>query len=138
MQAIELGRTGDLTGSDAVSWEVREGTPYVPSPLLYGDKLYVCSVNRAIISCYQAETGKANFVEQRLEGMGEIFASPVGAADRVYFVGRNGKTQVIKLSEKLQVLATNTLDDKFDCSPAIVGDELFLKGKEHLYCITDL
>lgn len=138
LQAIELGRTGDLTGSDAVSWEVREGTPYVPSPLLYGDKLYVCSVNRAIISCYQAETGKANFVEQRLEGMGEIFASPVGAADRVYFVGRNGKTQVIKLSEKLQVLATNTLDDKFDCSPAIVGDELFLKGKEHLYCITDL
>ncbi len=138
LQAIELGRTGDLTGSDAVSWEVKEGTPYVPSPLLYGDKIYVCSGNRAIISCYQAETGKANFVEQRLEGMGEMFASPVGAADRVYFIGRNGKTQVIKLSEKLQVLATNTLDDKFDCSPAIVGDELFLKGKEYLYCITDL
>jgi outer membrane protein assembly factor BamB len=138
LQAIELGRTGDLTGSDAVSWEVKEGTPYVPSPLLYGDKIYVCSVNRAVISCYQAETGKANFVKQRLEGMGEMFASPVGAADRVYFVGRNGKTQVIKLSEKLQVLATNTLDDKFDCSPAIVGDELFLKGKEYLYCITDL
>jgi len=77
-------------------------------------------------------------MKQGLEGMGEMFASPVGAADRVYFVGRNGKTQVIKLSEKLQVLATNTLDDKFDCSPAIVGDELFLKGKEHLYCITDL
>ncbi|MCH7557097.1 MAG: PQQ-like beta-propeller repeat protein [Planctomycetes bacterium] len=138
LQAIELGRTGDLTGSDAVSWEVKEGTPYVPSPLLYGDKIYVCSSNRAIISCYQAETGKANFVKQRLEGMGEIFASPVGAADRVYFVGRNGKTQVIKLSEKLQVLATNTLDDKFDCSPAIVGDELFLKGKEYLYCIAEL
>ena len=138
LQAIELGRTGDLTGSDAVSWEVKEGTPYVPSPLLYGDKLYVCSVNRALISCYQAETGKANFVKQRLEGMGEIFASPVGAADRVYFVGRNGKTQVIKLSEKLQVLATNTLDDKFDCSPAVVGDELFLKGKEYIYCIAEI
>ncbi len=138
MQAIELGRTGDLSGSDAITWQVNEATPYVPSPLLYGDKIYVCSVNRAVISCYQAETGKANFVKQRLEGMGEIFASPVGAADRVYFVGRNGKTQVIKLSEKLQVLATNTLDDKFDCSAAIVGNELFLKGKEHLYCIADL
>jgi len=138
LQAIELGRTGDLSGSDAITWQVNEATPYVPSPLLYGDKIYVCSVNRAVISCYQAETGKANFVEQRLEGMGEIFASPVGAADRVYFVGRNGKTQVIKLSEKLQVLATNTLDDKFDCSPAVVGDELFLKGKEYLYCIAEL
>ena len=138
LQAIELGRTGDLSGSDAITWQVNEATPYVPSPLLYGDKIYVCSVNRAIISCYQAQTGKVNFVKHRLEGMGEIFASPVGAAERVYFVGQNGRTQVIKLSEKLQVLATNTLVDKFDCSPAIVGDELFLKGKEHLYCITDL
>ena len=133
LQAIELGRTGDLSGSNAITWQVNEATPYVPSPLLYGDKIYVCSVNRAVISCYQAETGKANFVEQRLEGMGEIFASPVGAADRLYFVGRNGRTQVIKRSDKFELLATNTLDDKFDCSPAIVGDELFLKGKEYLY-----
>jgi outer membrane protein assembly factor BamB len=135
LQAIELGRTGDLTDSDAIAWQVKEGTPYVPSPLLYGDKLYVCSGNKAIISCYQAETGKANFVKQTLEEMGGIYASPVGAADRVYIVGRNGKTKVIKRSEEFQVLATNTLDDKFDSSAAIVGDELFLKGKEHLYCI---
>ncbi|UCG56991.1 MAG: PQQ-like beta-propeller repeat protein [Phycisphaerales bacterium] len=135
LQAIELGTTGDLSGTDAVTWQVNEATPYVPSPLLYGDKLYVCSVNRAIVSCYQAETGKANFVKYRLEAVGEIYASPVGAAGRVYFVGRNGVTQVIKWSEKPEVLATNTLDDKFDASAAIAGNELFLKGKEHLYCI---
>ena len=135
LQAIELGRTGDLSGSDAISWQVNEATPYVPSPFLYGDKIYVCSGNKAIISCYQAKTGKANFVKQRLEGMREIFASPVGAANRVYFVGRNGVSQVIKHAEEFQVLATNTLNDKFDASPAIVGDELFLKGKTYLYCI---
>ena len=135
LQAIELGKTGDLTDSDAVKWEVKEATPYVPSPLLYGDKIYVCSVNKAVISCYQAKTGKPNFVKQSLEGMGDIYVSPVGVADRVYFVGRDGVSQVIKHSEKFEALATNTLDDKFDASPAIVGDELFLKGKEHLYCI---
>jgi len=137
LQAIELGRTGDLSGSDAISWQVNEATPYVPSPLLYGDKIYLCSGNKAIISCYQAKTGKANFVKQRLEGMREIFASPVGAANRVYFVGRNGVSQVIKRAEEFQVLATNTLDDKFDASPAIVGSELFLKGKTYLYCIAE-
>jgi outer membrane protein assembly factor BamB len=135
LQAIELGHTGDLSGTKAVKWHVKKATPYVPSPLIYGDKFYVCSGNKAIISCYQAETGKPNFVEQRLEGIGEIYASPVGAANRVYFVGRNGKTQVIRLSEEFQVLATNTLDDKIDCSPAIVGNQLFLKGKTYLYCI---
>lgn len=133
--AIELGRTGDLSGTDAIIWQVNEATPYVPSPLLYGDKIYVCSVNSAVISCYQAETGKPNFVKQRLEGMDEIFASPVGAADHVYFVGRDGKTVVIKLSDEFEVLATNTLDDEIDASPAIVGDELFLKGKNFFYCI---
>jgi len=135
LQAIELGRTGDLTRTDAISWEVKEATPYTPSPLLYGDKIYVCAVNKAVISCYQAETGKANFVKQRLEGMKEIYASPVGAADRVYFVGRDGTTAVIRRSETFEVLAVNTLDDEIDASPAIVGDELFLKGETYLYCI---
>lgn len=140
LQAIELDRTGDLSGTDAISWEVKDkgATPYTPSPLLYGDKVYVLAVNKAVISCYQAETGAANFVKQRLEGMKEIFASPVGAGDRVYFVGRDGKTAVIKRSEKFELLAVNTLDDEIDASPAVAGDELFLKGKTYLYCIADV
>lgn len=135
LHAIELGRTGDLSGSDAISWQVNEATPYVPSPLLYGDSIYVCSGNRAVISCYNARTGKANFVKQPLEEAGGIYASPVGAADRIYFVGRNGVCQVIAQAEEFQVLATNTLEDNFDASPAIAGDQLFLKGKTYLYCI---
>ena len=133
--SIQLGRTGDLSGSDAVKWQVGQATPYAPSPLLYGDKLYVCFTNRAVISCYEAGTGKPHFVKQSLDGVGEIYASPVGAAGRVYFVGRTGTTQVIKNSGEFEILATNTLDDKFDASPAIVGNQLFLKGKEHIYCI---
>lgn len=135
LQAIALGRTGDLTGSDAVKWSVDRGTPYVPSPLLYGDKLYVFANNNAILSCYQAETGAANFTQKRLEGLTGVYASPVGAADRVYLVSRNGKAMVIKRSADLEVLATNTLDEGFDASLAIAGDEMFLRGKEYLYCI---
>jgi outer membrane protein assembly factor BamB len=135
LQAIELGRTGDLTGTDAIRWQVKEATPYVPSPILYGGKLYVCAVNNAIISCYDARTGKAHFVKQRLEGVGGIYASPVAADGRIYFIGRKGTTQVIRNASQFEILATNPLDDEFDASPAIAGDELFLKGKKHLYCI---
>lgn len=135
LQAIKLGHKGDLTDSHAVAWAISDGTPYVPSPLLYGDKIYFCSVNRAVISCYQADTGKANFVKQPLEGMRDIYASPIGVANRVYFAGRDGACTVIKHSDKLEILATNTLDDGFDASPAVVGDELYLKGKKYFYCI---
>ncbi len=138
LQAIELGRTGDLTNTDAVKWHVKEATPYVPSPLLYGDKLYVCQVNRGIISCYNAKTGKAYFLRQPLEEISGIYASPSGAAGRVYFVGRNGVTYVLKSSEKFEVLAVNKLDDRIDCSPAFVGNEMYLKGKENLYCIASI
>ncbi len=137
LQAIELGRTGDLSGTDAIRWQANKGTPYVPSPILYDDNIYVCSVNKAVVSCYQARTGKVNYTEQSLPEVGEIYASPVGAAGRVYFVGREGTAQVIKNAATLEILATNKLDDKFDASPAIVGHELYLKGKKNLYCISE-
>lgn len=133
--AIELGRTGDLGGTDAIKWQVGEATPYVPAPLLYNGKIYVGNVNYGVISCYDAKTGKPYFFKEKLEQINQIYASPAGAAGRIYIVGRNGVTYVLKSSEKFEVLAVNKLDDAIDCSPAFVGDELYLKGKEYLYCI---
>ena len=138
LQAIELGKTGDLSETNAVKWHVKEAMPYVPSPLLYGDKLYVCSVNQGVISCYNAKTGEAYFLKERLEKINGIYASPAGAAGRVYFVGRNGVTYVLKHSEKFEFLAVNTLDDKVDCSPAFVDNDMYIKGKENLYCLSSL
>lgn len=135
LHAIKLGQTGDLTDSDAVAWQVKEGTPYVPSSLLYDGRIYVCSVSREVISCYDAKTGKAHFTKQKMDELKGVYASPTAAAGRVYFVGRNGVTCVLKPSDSYEVLAVNTLDDKIDCSPAFVGDEMYLKGKQYLYCI---
>jgi outer membrane protein assembly factor BamB len=135
--AIELGRTGDLSGSDAITWQVNQSTPYTPSPLLYGKNIYVLWGNKGYISSYQAKTGKPNFVRKTLKAIKEVYASPVGAAGRIYIVGRNGKCLVLKNSDKFEKLATNVLDDEIDASPAIVGDQLFLKGKKHLYCIAN-
>ncbi len=67
--------------------------------------------------------------------MKNIYASPVGAAERIYIAGRDGVVMVLKHGRQLEVLATNTLDDGFDASPAIVGKQLFLRGKKNLYCL---
>ena len=134
--AIRLDRTGDLTGTDAIAWSVKKGTPYVPSPLLYNDRLYFFSGNNAMLSCFDAKSGRALIDAERIEALQGVYASPVGADGRVYVVGRNGTTVVLKSSDKLEVLATNRLEEKTDASPALAGKDLFLRGREYLYCIT--
>ncbi len=134
--AIRLGRTGDLTGTDAIVWQHHKSTPYVPSPLLYGDRLYFLANNNGLLSCFDARSGKALIDAERLEALPGIYASPVAAHDRVYLVGRDGAALVIQVADQLEILATNRLEDKFDASPAIAGRELFLRGSEHLYCLS--
>lgn len=137
IQAIELGHTGNLNGTDAIKWETsNKTTPYVPSPLLYGDKFYVLFGNNAVLSCYNAQTGKPYYESQNLTGAGGYYASPTGAGDKVYLASQNGVTIVINNSDTFEVLASNKLDDRFDASPAVSGNELFLKGKKYLYCIS--
>jgi hypothetical protein len=49
--------------------------------------------------------------------------------------GRDGVTVVLKRGSEYEILATNKLDDRIDASAAIVGNEIFLRGLEYLYCI---
>jgi hypothetical protein len=71
----------------------------------------------------------------RLAGLKSLYASPVAAAGRVYLVARDGTAIVLKQADKLEVLATNRLGDEIDASPAIAGNELYLRGEKFLYCI---
>jgi outer membrane protein assembly factor BamB len=135
--AIKLGSTGDLTDTDAILWKHNRSTPYVPSPLLYGKRIYFFKSNDATLSCFDVTTGKALIDQERLSGLRGAYASPVGAADRVYLVGRNGTAMVIKNADTFEKLATNVLDEPIDASPAAVGKELFLRGRESLYCIAE-
>jgi outer membrane protein assembly factor BamB len=129
------GATGDLSGTDAVAWKLDKATPYVPSPVLYGGTLYFLQKNTGILSSYEARTGQPRYSQQRLADIEGVYASPVGAADRLYVTGRNGATCVVRHGSDFEVLAFNKLEDEFSASPAIAGNELFLRGRKHLYCI---
>jgi outer membrane protein assembly factor BamB len=137
LYAIKLGKTGDLTGTDAVLWNYGKSTPYVPSPLLSENRLYFLSGNNAILSMFDSKTGKPILSEERLAGLNGIYASPVAANGRVYIASQNGATLVLKDANQLEILATNKLDDSFDASPAAVGNQLFLRGHKNLYCLAE-
>jgi outer membrane protein assembly factor BamB len=138
MLAIRLdGAEGDITGTDQVVWTRDRHTPYVPSPLLYDGMLFFLRHNQGILSNVDAQSGTTHFGPERLPGIQNVFASPVGAAGRVYIVDRAGTTVVIRRGAQLEVLARNRLDDSFSASPAVAGEELFLRGEKHLYCLAE-
>ena len=84
---------------------------------------------------FDASSGKPHYQLQRLEGLPEVFASPVGAGGRVYIAGRDGVTLVLRNGKTYDVLASNKLDDGFDASPVPVEDAIYLRGYRYLYCI---
>jgi outer membrane protein assembly factor BamB len=132
MQVVDLsGASGDLDGSAAVLWTRDRDTPYVATPLLYRGQLYFFKHVRSILTSVDAATGETLFSE-RLD-LGMVFASPVAAAGRIYLLGREGKTLVLEPGPELKILAENHLDDVFDASPAIVGGDLYLRGRHYLY-----
>ncbi|MFC1719194.1 PQQ-binding-like beta-propeller repeat protein, partial [Candidatus Poribacteria bacterium] len=129
--------SGDITDSEAIVWRYDEKeTPYTPSPLLYGDTLYFLRLNNGFLSCFNVATGQAHYTGQKLEGIKQTFVSPVGASERVYITGQDGVTVVIERGSEFKILATNSLDDNFTASPAIVDREIYLRGHKHLYRIS--
>jgi outer membrane protein assembly factor BamB len=137
--AVPLDAQGDVTGSEKVAWQLDDGsTPYIASPVLYDGLLYMTKNRNAILSCFDAKTGKSLGGPKRLQGLETLYASPVAAAGRIYFPSLEGNTVVVKHGPELEIIATNRLDEQIiDATPAIVGNELILRGESHLYCIAE-
>jgi outer membrane protein assembly factor BamB len=136
--AIRLdGATGDITNTDRVAWTRNRGTPYVPSPLLYGDALYFLGHYQSVLTRVEATTGVDLPGAFRLGNVGNIYASPIAGGGRVYVTDLEGHTIVVSHDDQPEVLAFNTLDDDFAASGAIAGRELFLRGRKSLYCLAN-
>lgn len=134
--AIRLdGAKNDITGTDRIAWSRKRLTPYVPSPLLYGDSLYFLRHYQGVLSRLDTKTGEDEHGPFRLAGIRNIYSSPVGAGGRVYITDRDGTTVVISHDDKPQFLSRNQLDDGFSASAAIIDHEVILRGHQYLYCI---
>jgi len=139
MLAIRLaGAKGDITGTDHVAWKLNRLSPYVSSPLLYDDTLYVMRHNQNVLSRFDPMTGKLRGEPLRLDGINDfIFSSPIGAAGRIYVTGRDGTTVVLRHDRENAALAVNHLEDSFSASPAVADGEFYLRGEHFLYCIAE-
>ncbi len=138
MLAIKLeGAEGDITAKPNVLWSTNQRTPYVPSPLLYDGKVFFLGHYQGLFSARIAATGAQFAGPLRLEGINDVFASPVGAAGRIYITDRTGDTLVITNDASTRTLASNKLDDSFSASIALAGKSLILRGEKFVYCVRE-
>jgi outer membrane protein assembly factor BamB len=139
LMAIRLeGAKGDITLSKQVLWSRRRGCPYIPSPLLYGDSLYTMQHYQGLISRLDIKTGEDQGGPFRLDAIDDVYASPVGAAGRIYVTSRDGVTQVMSHGDQIpKMLSVNRLGENISASAALAGRELFLRGERFLYCIAE-
>ena len=128
--AVRPGGRGDVTEKHVV-WKARRAGPYVCSPLLYQDHLYVHN-GQGILTCFKAATGQVAY-RRRLGG--KFTASGVAGDEKVYLTNEAGATFVIQAGAEYRLLAKSALDEECLASPAVSGGALFLRTRSYLYCI---
>ena len=137
IMSVKLGRTGDLTGTDAVQWEATRGTSYTGTPALHDGRLYVFADN-GLLTAFNAATGEPHYLTARLPKPYTVKASPLVVGDRVYLATEEGDVVVVKAGNQMEILATNTLaDQSFIASPIAVGNELYLRSRTHLFRVSE-
>jgi outer membrane protein assembly factor BamB len=130
--AIKLGGAGDLV--DSVVWKYAKGTAYVPSPILYGDYLYL-TTDRGILTCLDARTGEVKYEGGRAPIPATFTASPIAFDGKILMTSEDGDTFVIKAGPKHEILGTNTVGEPVYASPAVADGNIFIRGEKSLYCI---
>jgi outer membrane protein assembly factor BamB len=132
--AIRLGGSGDLTGTPNVPWKYAKGTAYVPSPILYGDYLYL-TTDRGILTCIDAKTGEVKYEGGRIPIPATFTASPVAFDGKILMTSEDGDTFIVKAGPKHEIIGTNSVGEPVYASPAMADGRIYIRGEKNLYAI---
>ena len=141
--AVKPGASGDISladgevSNDFVAWTHPRASAYTSSPLLVGGRLYIVNDN-GILAVLDAKSGERLY-RARVGGGGHTFsASPFAYDGKVFFLSEDGDTFVAREgSDAYEELGNNSLGEMSFASPAIAGDNLFVRTQTKLYRITD-
>jgi outer membrane protein assembly factor BamB len=140
--AVRPGASDDISlkegeeSNDYVVWHHPRASAYVPSPLLYKERLYFIRDN-GILSVFDAKTGERLY-RARIGGGGHTFASSPWATDgKVFFLSEDGDTFVMRAGATYEETGKNSLGEMSLASPAISSDSFFIRTKTKLYRISE-
>ena len=134
MLAIKLGGSGDMTAT-AVRWRYQRGIPQLPSPLLFGNVLYMVNDAGGLVTTLNPDTG-ALIQQGRLKVPSDrYYASPVAGDGKIYIASESGKVVVLPPGGGLDAIAVNDLQDSIYATPALAGDRIYIRTLSALYCL---
>jgi outer membrane protein assembly factor BamB len=133
--AIRPGGRGDVTNTH-VAWTSPKGSPFVPSPVLYGPQLYMVNDMASIVTSIDATSGKVMFQGRLGVAQREGFsASPVAVDGKIFFTNDDGETFVLRAGRKFDLLHVNKIGESTLASPALVDGRWYIRTNRHLYAI---
>jgi outer membrane protein assembly factor BamB len=138
--AVKPGATGDITlkapetKGEFVAWSTTRGGPYIPTPVIYGDQLYILQGN-GVLAAYKVATGERIY-QERLGGTGGSFsASPVAADGKIYLSSEDGDVFVVKAGPAYELLSKNPIGEVLMATPAISDGLIIFRGLKNVYAI---
>lgn len=123
---------GKLT-PEAVRWRFKKNLPNIPAPLLYQDVYYMVR-DGGIITSLDPATGRLLKEGRTRDALGEYYASPVAADNKLFLTSAEGKITVLKAAPEWQILAVNDLGEEIHATPALSGGRIFVRTRTTLYC----
>jgi len=131
LTAVRLAGQGDVTSSN-VAWRLQKSYPNIPAPLIYRGVMYLMKEG-GIVSTLDPATGQILKQGRTPNALEDYYASPVAADGKIYLVSESGKVTVLKADAQWEILATNDLDDEVWSTPAIAGNNLYIRTRNALY-----
>ena len=133
--AIRPGGRGDVTNTH-LAWTSPKGSPFVPSPILYGEHLYMVNDMASIITSIEATSGKVMFQGRLGIAQREGFsASPVAVDGKVFFTNDDGETFVIRAGPSFELIRVNKIGESTLASPALVDGRWYIRTERNLIAI---
>ena len=115
-----------------VLWQISKLSPATPSPLVYNGRLY-CTNGAGLLICSETSNGSEKW---RLRLTGPFSSSPIAAGSHLYLFNEQGECHVVKPEDDNgQLVATNSLDEKIQCTPAISNGAIYVRSNGTLWKI---
>lgn len=129
--AVRLSGHGDLTTSNVV-WNVTKAYPSIPTPLLYNGVMYLMKEG-GIVSSLNPANGQVLKQGRTTGALEEYYASPVAGDGKIFVISATGKVTVLKADAQWEILRLNDLEEEVWATPAIAGNNLYIRTRSKLY-----